>query len=75
MDFKNIVFETKENIAELILNRPPLNILNISMIKEINSVLEKLNSQAELKLLVIKSIGKAFSAGVDVGEHTKPKVE
>ncbi len=75
MNFKNIVFETKENVAELILNRPPLNILNISMIKEINSVLEKLNSQSELKLLAVKGTGKTFSAGVDVGEHTKDKVD
>lgn len=74
MDFQNIVFDTKDGIAELTLNRPPLNVLNISMLKEINSVLEKLNSQTDLKLLVIKATGKAFSAGVDVGEHTKDKV-
>ncbi len=75
MNFQNIVFDTKDGIAELTLNRPPLNVLNISMLQEINSVLEKLNSQIELKLLVIKATGKAFSAGVDVGEHTKEKVE
>ncbi len=75
MNFQNIVFETREGIAELTLNRPPLNILNISMLREINSVLEKLNSQTELKLLVIKAAGKSFSAGVDVGEHTKEKVD
>jgi len=74
MNFQNILFETREGIAELTLNRSPLNILNISMLQEINSVLEKLNSQTELKLLVIKATGKAFSAGVDVGEHTKDKV-
>ncbi|EQB63325.1 MAG: hypothetical protein RBG1_1C00001G0904 [candidate division Zixibacteria bacterium RBG-1] len=74
MNFQNILFETKGGIAELILNRPPLNILNISMMREINSVFEKLNSQTELKLLVIKAAGKAFSAGVDVEEHTKEKV-
>ena len=75
MNFQNILFETKEGIAELILNRPPLNVLNISMLQEINSVLEKLNSQTELKHLVIKATGKAFSAGVDVEEHTKDKVD
>lgn len=74
MNFKDIVFETKEGVAELTLNRPSLNVLNISMLREINSVLDKLNSQTDLKLLVIKATGKAFSAGVDVGEHTKEKV-
>ncbi len=74
MDFKTILFEIKEGVAELTLNRPPLNIINIAMMHEINSALKHLNAQKELKLLVVRGAGKAFSAGVDVGEHTKDKV-
>src|SRR5574341_299706 len=74
MNFKTILFEIREGIAELALNRLPLNVLNIAMMQEINSVLEKLSDQKELKLLVIRAEGKTFSAGVDVGEHTKNKV-
>lgn len=61
-------------MAELTLNRPPLNILNIAMLQELNAILGGLNASTELKLLVIKATGKSFSAGVDVGEHTKDKV-
>src|SRR3972149_4780134 len=75
MNFQTILFETNQGVAELTLARPPLNILNIAMMQEINSVLEKLNAQKELKLLVVRAAGKAFSAGVDVGEHTKDKVD
>lgn len=74
MSFKHIHFEIKEGVAELTLERPPLNIINIAMMGEIVSVLEKLNAQKGLKLLVIRSAGKTFSAGVDVGEHKKEKV-
>ena len=69
MVFKNIQTEFKDGVATLILNRAPLNVLNIEMMEEIDSYLEGLMKEKSLKLLVIQAAGKAFSAGVDVGEH------
>lgn len=69
MAFKHIQTELKEGVATLILNRPPLNVLNIEMMEEINTFFEGLMKERSLKLLVIQAAGKAFSAGVDVGEH------
>lgn len=69
MAFKYIQTELKEGVATLTLNRPPLNVLNIEMMEEINSFFEGLMKEHSLKLLVIQAAGKAFSAGVDVGEH------
>jgi enoyl-CoA hydratase/carnithine racemase len=40
--YENITFETKENKALLTINRPPLNILNISTMEEINDALGSL---------------------------------
>ncbi len=74
--FKNITFETKEDKAFLTINRPPLNILNISTMEEINDALGFLAGNKEVKALVISGSGeKAFSAGVDVVDHTEDKVE
>jgi cyclohexa-1,5-dienecarbonyl-CoA hydratase len=67
--FKYIQTEFKDGVATLTLNRAPLNILNIEMMEEINHYLEGLKKEKSLKLLVIQAAGKAFSAGVDVGEH------
>jgi len=69
MTFKHIQTEFKEGVATLTLNRPPLNVLNIEMMGEINTCFESLLKEKALKLLVIQAAGKAFSAGVDVGEH------
>jgi cyclohexa-1,5-dienecarbonyl-CoA hydratase len=69
MAFKHIQTELKDGVSYLTLNRAPLNVLNIEMMEEINSYLEGLMKERSLKLLVIKAEGKAFSAGVDVGEH------
>jgi cyclohexa-1,5-dienecarbonyl-CoA hydratase len=69
MGFRHIQTELKEGVATLTLNRPPVNVLNIEMMEEINTYFESLLKEKALKLLVIQAAGKAFSAGVDVGEH------
>jgi cyclohexa-1,5-dienecarbonyl-CoA hydratase len=69
MGFKHILTELKDGVATLTLNRAPVNVLNIEMMEEINTYLEGLKKEKSLKLLVIQAMGKAFSAGVDVGEH------
>ncbi|MEW6212607.1 MAG: enoyl-CoA hydratase/isomerase family protein [Acidobacteriota bacterium] len=73
--FEYITVEKTEDVATIILNRQPLNILNIAMLREINFALEWLASDHALRLLVITGRGKAFSAGVDVAEHLPDKAE
>ena len=74
--YENIIFETKEDIAFLNINRPPLNILNISTMEDINDALNSFAGNKDVKALVISGSGeKAFSAGVDVVDHTEDKVE
>ncbi len=74
--YENIIFETKEDKAFLTINRPPLNILNTSAMEEMNDALSSLAASKDVKVLVISGSGeKAFSAGVDVVDHTEDKVE
>ena len=74
--YENIIFETKDNKAFLTINRPPMNILNIAAMEEMNDVLTSLSGNKDIKVLVISGTGeKAFSAGVDVTDHTEDKVE
>jgi len=74
--YENIIFETKEDKAFLTINRPPVNILNIAAMEEMNDAITSLIGNNEIKVLVISSSGeKAFSAGVDVADHTEDKVE
>jgi cyclohexa-1,5-dienecarbonyl-CoA hydratase len=73
MDYQNISFEVASGVARLTFKRPPLNVLNIAMMREISSALDRFD-QATAKVLVIAAEGKAFSAGVDVAEHTADKV-
>jgi len=73
MAYKTILVEEKNMIGRITFNNSPLNILNIEMMKEINQALKDFKSK-NLKVLILNANGKAFSAGVDVSDHTKEKV-
>ncbi len=73
-DYNHIRLEESPGRIDLVLQRPPVNILNIEMMKEINRALEVNVTRNDLKVLVFRSDQKAFSAGVDVAEHTADKV-
>jgi cyclohexa-1,5-dienecarbonyl-CoA hydratase len=68
MAYEHIKLDVKDGLATLTLCREPLNVLNIAMMTEMNQALDSLMGQG-VKVLLIKAEGKAFSAGVDVGEH------
>jgi cyclohexa-1,5-dienecarbonyl-CoA hydratase len=59
-----------DGIATLSLNRPPLNVMHIAMLEEMNAALLGLRDHPELKVLLIRGNGRAFSAGVDVNDYT-----
>lgn len=69
MSYQHIEIESRDGLGTITLNRPPVNILNIAMMEEINAVLDSWQDQKDLKVVLFRAQGKAFSAGVDVGEH------
>ena len=77
MEFQYIKLDKQAGVARLTLNKPPLNVLDIAMMREINTALEGLNDDPGVKVLVFEAVegSKAFSAGVDVSEHTSDLVE
>ncbi len=75
MSYNYIKLEIEGRAGYLTINKPPYNVLDIPMMKEINDALDKLKNE-DLNILVINSEGdKAFSAGVDVSDHTEDKVD
>lgn len=68
----NSIIEKTNSIARIILNRPPVNVINIALMKELNASLDGVRGA---KVIVIAAQGKYFSAGVDVGEHKPATVK
>ncbi len=70
MEFKNIILEKKDGIAKLMINRPPVNVVNSEAIMEINAALEALKTDETIKVVLVRGAGnKAFCAGVEVKDH------
>src|SRR3989304_4682837 len=71
----NILLEKKERTASITLERPPLNVLNLPMLRELQAALDSVHRDEAVDILVIRGSGeRAFSSGVDVKDHTRAKV-
>ena len=70
-----ILVEKKDFIGKINFNNGPLNILNIEVMEQINKTLDKFLEDNSLKVMVFDHHGKAFSAGVDIGEHMGDSVK
>src|SRR6516165_8533204 len=70
-----ITLDITQGVAWITLNRPPLNILTLDMIRELDNVLNTVAEQTWLKAAVLAANGKSFCAGVDVADHAPERVE
>jgi 2-(1,2-epoxy-1,2-dihydrophenyl)acetyl-CoA isomerase len=69
MDFSDILFDVRDGIATLTLNRPQsLNALSRNMAAELGAALEEVKGRAgkDIKVLILAGAGRAFCAGGDV---------
>ena len=73
--FKDIQFDLRDGVGRIVLNRPPLNVLNIAMMEEIQGALRAAQAAADTRVIVFSATGRMFSAGVDVAEHTHDLME
>jgi cyclohexa-1,5-dienecarbonyl-CoA hydratase len=70
-----VILDVKVPRATLILNRPPLNILDIATMEEIIEAIKSIHGRSDIGVVVISSASeKAFCAGVDIKDHIPQKV-
>ena len=74
--YKTIEMDKSSRVGTIVLNKPPVNVMNLAMIEEINHALDDLLRDPEIAIMVFRASGKkAFSTGVDIKDHTVDKVE
>ncbi|MGQ0711667.1 MAG: enoyl-CoA hydratase/isomerase family protein [Rhodoferax sp.] len=77
LDFTHIQYDVQDDgLARIVIQRAPFNVLDIPTMVEINAALDACATDARVKLLTLSGAGeKAFSAGVEVADHTPDKVD
>ncbi len=71
---RSLRLEREGGVARLILDRPPVNVLDIATLREMEETLVALEADADAKVLVLTGAGRAFCAGVDVADHAADRV-
>ena len=64
-----VAFELKGRVARVILDRPPLNVVDLATVRELVAALERASAERGLSAVVLAARGRAFCAGVDVRDH------
>lgn len=79
-DFENLVYEVRNGIARITLNRPDkLNALSLTLQAELAEALWEADNDRSVHCVILKGAGRAFSAGYDLtgsgGEVPVSRVE
>ena len=75
-NYRHIKFQIDDRVARITFARPPVNIFNIAMMREINSALAQCSHERDLVAVVFAAASdcRAFSAGVAVEEHVEETI-
>ncbi len=67
--------DKKDRLLTITWDKPPLNVLDIVLLRELDAILCDCAADSAVDVIVLRGQGaKAFSAGVDIKDHTKAQV-
>ena len=72
--YRHLRLEHSGSVRRVCLSRPPLNVLHIEMLEELDEALGRIAGDPSASVLLLTGEGRAFCAGVDVADHTEDRV-
>jgi enoyl-CoA hydratase/carnithine racemase len=69
--FTDITIERAGNVATIVIQRPPHNFFDMSLIKQIATALEEFDGDINVRAVVLASEGKSFCAGANFGDGSR----
>jgi enoyl-CoA hydratase len=73
MAYETMIYEKKDNIAIMTLNRPDnLNSVNTKMQAEMKDIWNQIDEDKDIRVIIITGGTKCFSAGADIKEQFPP---
>jgi enoyl-CoA hydratase/carnithine racemase len=69
MEFTTIILEKKDQLSFITLNRPEkMNTFSSQLAQELNEALRQADADDQVRVVIVKGAGKAFSTGIDIAE-------
>lgn len=73
-EYDRLAVHLEPPVARINLQNPPLNVIDIAMMRQLQQALADCESRPDIATIVFEGSSRAFSAGVDVKAHTPDKV-
>jgi enoyl-CoA hydratase/carnithine racemase len=71
MEFSTVLVEKKDRVGIITLNRPDkMNTFSSQLARELNDALRQADADDQVRVVIVKGAGKAFSTGIDIAEFT-----
>lgn len=71
LDFKTLIYDQQDAICYLTLNRPDrLNALSEDLMSEFRQAMAEIESNSDIRAVILTGAGRAFSAGFDIEKTT-----
>jgi cyclohexa-1,5-dienecarbonyl-CoA hydratase len=68
--FRKIRLQVEAPVAQITLENPPVNVIDLPMMSELIAAIELLEERTDVSTIVFSGSGVDFSAGVDINAHT-----
>ena len=76
MTYETLIFEKKDNIRIITLNRPErLNAMNFQIAVDLESVIAEIEEDEQARAVILTGAGRAFSAGGDIKDMADPEAK
>ena len=70
-----VTCDKKERLIAITWDRPPLNVFDFALLRQLDEILSSCAAETGIDVVVLRGAGeRAFSAGVDIRDHTPEKV-
>ena len=71
MSYNTVIVDQRNHVGFITLNRPDqFNTFSSEMAKELNQAFVQLDNEKDVRAIIVKGAGKAFSTGIDLSEFS-----
>ena len=75
LEADSVLIDAERQRADIVLNRPPLNVIQMMQREQLRTVFEALDADERVRVIVLRSEGEHFSSGGDIRDFLEASPE